>query len=165
MDGNVPNDDVSKYGEAQYDFDPARMEKTLGAMKAPRAVKRITFNPSEADSGANLYVHVPKLNQNEVIVPNSLALIFDIDLSGGHANNFLVQNVSRALVEKLVVKFAGAVLDETVGYDIYKTFQDLFLPGEKRDNMVPEGIQSEDLCKIRSGAGDAKTSGVEAEKN
>jgi len=29
--------------------------------------------------------------------------------------------------------------------------------------MVQEGIQSEDLCKIRSKAGDKKTSGVEAE--
>ena len=97
-------------------------------------------------------------------MPNSQALIFDIDLSGGHANNFLVQNVSQALVDKLVVKFAATILDETVGYDIYKTFQDLFVPGEKRDNMVPEGIQSEDLCKIRSGSEDAKTSGVDAEK-
>ena len=106
---------------------------------------------------------MPKLNKNKVIVPNSLALIFDIDLSGGHANNFLVQNVSRALVDKLVVKFAATVLDETIGYDIYRTFQDLFLPGEKRDNMVPEGIQSEDLCRIRSNSGDKKTSGVDAE--
>ena len=106
---------------------------------------------------------MPKLSKNEVLVPNSLALIFDIDLSGGHVNNFLVQNVSRALVDKLVVKFAGTVLEETVGYDIYKTFSDLFLPGEKRDNMVPEGIQSEDLCKIRSNSGDKKTSGVGAE--
>ena len=87
-------------------------------MKAPRAVKRITFNPSEANTGETLYVHVLKLNKNEVIVPNFLALIFDIELSGGHANNFLVQSVSRALVEKLVVKFAATVLDETAGYDI-----------------------------------------------
>ena len=29
--------------------------------------------------------------------------------------------------------------------------------------MILEGIQSEDLCKIRSGAGDKKTSGVDAE--
>ena len=66
-------------------------------------------------------------------------------------------------MEKLVVKFAATVLDETVGYDIYKIFQDLFLPGEKRDNMVSEGIQSEDLCKIHSNLGDKKTSGVDAE--
>ena len=139
-------------------------EKEKNAMKAPRPVKRITFNPSEANPDETLYVHVPKLNKNEVLVPNSLVLIFDIDLSGGHANNFLVQNVSRALVDKLVVNVAATILDETVGYGIYKTFQDLFLPGEKRVNMVPEGIQSEDLCKIRSGSGDAKTSGVEAQK-
>ena len=143
-----------------YDLHPSHKKKTL---KAQRAEKRITFNPSEASPGETLYVRVPKLNENEVIVPNPLALIFDIDLSGGHANNFLVQNVSRALVEKLVVMFAATVLDETVGFDIYKTFQDLFLPGEKRDNMVPEGIQSEDLCKIRSNSGDKKTSGVDAE--
>ena len=29
--------------------------------------------------------------------------------------------------------------------------------------MVPEGIQSEDLCKIRLNSGDKKTSGVDAE--
>ena len=143
---------------------PTHSVKTLKAMKAPRSVKRITFNPSEANPGETLYVHVPKLNKNEVLVPGSLALRFDIDLSGGHADNFLVQNVSRALVSQMAVKFGGTTLEETVDYDVYKTFQDLFLPGEKRDNMVQEGIQSEDLCKIRSGAGDAKTSGVDAEK-
>ena len=60
--------------------------------------------------------------------------------------------------------FGGTTLEDTTDYDFYKTLSDLFLPGEKRDNMVPEVIQSEDLCKIHSGAGDAKTSGVDAEK-
>ena len=133
-------------------LDPTYSKKTYGGLKAIRAVKRITFNPSEANPGETLNVNVPKLNENEVLVPNTLALVFDIDLSGGHANNCLVQNVSRALVDKLVVKFVGTTLQDTVGYDMYKIFQDLFLPGEKRDNMVPEGFQSEDLCKIRSGA-------------
>ena len=139
-------------------------EKTKNAMKAPRYVKRITFNPSEANPGETLRVHVPKLNENEVLVPCSLALRFEIDLSGGHANNFLVQNVSRVLVSRMTVNFGGTTLEDTTDYDVHKTFSDLFLPGEKRDNMVPEGIQSEDLSKIRSGAGDGKTSGVDAEK-
>ncbi len=67
----------------QDDLLPENSEKIMKAMKAPRAVKRITFNPSEANPGETLYVHVPKLNENEVLVPNSLALIFDVDLSGG----------------------------------------------------------------------------------
>jgi len=138
-------------------------EKTLNAMKAKPAVKRITFVCSEASPGETLYVSVPKLNKNEVLVLGSLALVFDIDLSGGHANNFLVQNVTQALVDKLVVKFAGAILQDTVGYDIYKIFDDLFLSQEKRDGMILEGIQSKDLCKIHSGAGDKKTLGVDAE--
>jgi len=142
---------------------PTYNEKTLHAMQAERVVKRITFYRSEANPGDKLYVSVPKLNENEVLVPGSLALRFDIDISGGHANNFLVQNVTRALVDGLVVKFAGTILQDTVGYDIYKTFEDLFLSQEKRDGMLREGIQSDDLCKIRSGAGDRKTSGVDAE--
>jgi len=132
-------------------------------MQAERAVKRITFSRTEANPGDTLYVSVPKLNVNEVLVPGSLALVFDIDLSGGHANNFLVQNVTRALVDRLLVKFGGTTLQDTVGYGLYKIFDDLFLSQEKRDGMILEGIQSEDLCKIRSGAGDKKTSGVDAE--
>ena len=68
-------------------------------------------------------------------------------------------------MDKLVVKFAATTLDETVGYDIYKIFQDLFLPAEKRDNMLPEGIQSEDLCKIRSNAGTRKQQVSTPKKN
>ena len=142
---------------------PSHIEKTLGAMKAERAVYRITFNPSSANPGETLYVSVPKLDEHEVIVPGSMALRFNINLSGGHANNFLVQNVSRALVERFKVKFAGNIVQDTDGYDIYKIFEDLFIPLHERTNMLLEGIQSLELCKIRSGAGDKKTSGVDEE--
>ena len=142
---------------------PSHSEKTLGAMKAERTVKRITFNPSEANPGETLYVSVPKLSEHEVIVAGSLALVFNIVLTGDHANNYLVQNVSRALVDKLAVKFAATTIQDTDGYDIYKIFEDLFLSTDERANMLSKGIQSVDLCKIRSGAGDTKTSGVDAE--
>ena len=92
--------------------------KTLGAMKAEHTVKRITFNPTEANPGNKLYISVPKLNEYEVIVPGSLALLFNIDLTGGHAGNYLVQNVSRALIDRFTVKFAGTVVQDTNGYDI-----------------------------------------------
>ena len=142
---------------------PSHSEKTLGAMKAERTVKHITFNPSAANPGETLYVSVPKLSEHEVIVSGSLALVFNINLSGGHANNYLVQNVSRALVDRLHVKFAATSVQDTVGCDIYKIFEDLFLSEDERANMLSEGIQSVDLCKIRSGAGDKKTSGVDEE--
>ena len=110
-------------------------------------------------------VSVPKLAANEVIVVGSLALVFNINLklTGAHANNYLVQNVSRALVDKFKVKFASTTVQDTDGYNIYKTFEDLFLSKDERENMLREGIQSVDLCRIRSNAGDKKTSGVDEE--
>ena len=143
---------------------PTRSEKTLGALKVERAVKRITFQRTEANPEETLYVSFPKLNESEVIVPGSLALRFNIDLSGGHANNFLVDNVGRALVDKLAVKYSTTTLQDTVGYDIYKIFEDLFLSQEERDNMLQDGIQSEGLNKIHSNSGDKQTSGVDTEK-
>ena len=139
---------------------PSHSKKVLGAMRAERTVKRITFNPTSANPGETLYVSVPKLAVNEVIVPGSLALVFDINLkvTGAHANNHLVQNVSRALVDKFHVKFAATTVQETAGYDIYKIFEDLFLSKEERENMLREGIQDTDLNKLRSDAGDKDTS-------
>jgi len=77
--------------EVPASLQPTHTSKTLNAIKAPRAVKRITFDKSEASPGETLYVHVPKLNENEVLVPGSLALRFDIYIAdatnGGHDNN------------------------------------------------------------------------------
>ena len=102
-------------------------ETILLAMRAKRAVKRITFITTKANPGDTLFVSVPKLPENEVLVPSSPPLRFEVDLDCGHENNYLVQNVTRALV----VKFGGTTLEDTVGYDIYKTFEDLFLPVDK----------------------------------
>ena len=106
---------------------------------------------------------MPNLNEDEVIVPGSLALLFNIDLTGWHADNYFVQNVSRVLIDRFTVIFAGTVVQDTNGYDIYKIFKDLFLSSDERQERILEGIQSVDLYKMRSNAGDKKISGVDAE--
>ena len=128
-------------------------------MQAEQTVTRIAFNPSTANPGDVLYVTVPKLAQDVVMVPGTLALVFDIDLTGGHANNYLVQNVSRALVSRLTVTFGGTPVQDTNGYDIFKTFEDLFLSVYERDEMLMEGIHSTKLSKIRSNSGDKRPLG------
>ena len=67
---------------------PTHFEKTLSAMKAERTVKRITFDHNTANPGETLYVSVPKLDKHEVIVPGSLSLLFDIDLSKATQTTF-----------------------------------------------------------------------------
>ena len=116
---------------------PSHSEKVLNAMKAERTVKRITFNPTEANPGETLYVSVPKLAANEVIVPGSLALVSNINLkvTGAHANNYLVQNAS-----------PGGQVDCQVcrhhnpGHDVLRNLQDfrrpLSLQGQAREHVA-----------------------------
>ena len=77
----------------------------------------------------------------------------------------LEQNVSRALVSRLTVTFDGTPVQDTNGYDIFKTFEDLFLSVYERDEMFMEGIKSTKLCKVRANSGDKPTSGVDAENS
>ena len=140
-------------------INPNFEEKISNALKADRTVHRATFNPNKASPGETLFIPVPKLNDEVVLVPGSLAVIFDLTVSS-HANNFLVNNVSRALVNKLTVKFAGEILQDTDGYDLFKLYEDLFLTEKERANRLSEGIQSEDLAKIRCNAGDKTNTGV-----
>ena len=76
-----------------------------------------------------------------------LALVFHLTVSG-HINNFLV-NVARALDDQLTLKFAGEIVQDTHGYDLFKLWEDLLLTENERANMFREGIRSEDLSKIR----------------
>ena len=88
-----------------------------------------------------------------VLVPGFLSLIFDSTVSG-ESNNFLVNNALRALVNRLTVKFAGEIVQDTDGYDLFKLYEDLFLTESERESIVfREGSQSEDLSKIRCKAG------------
>ena len=144
-------------------INPNFEEKITNTLKADRTVHRVTFNPNKASPGETLFIPVPKLNDKVVLVPGSLAVIFYLTVSG-QTNYFLVNNVSRALVDRLTVKFAGEILQDTDGYDLFKLYEDLFLTEKERANRLSEGIQSEDLAKIRCNAGDKKTSGVDKEK-
>ena len=139
---------------------PTHSEAIFDSMQAERTVTRIAFNPSTAKAGDVLYVTVPKLAQDVVIVPGTLSLVFDIDLTGGHANNYLVFNVSRALVSRLTVTFGGTPVQDTNGYDIYKIFDDMFLDAYARDEMLMEGLHGDKLNKIRCNADDKATFGA-----
>ena len=62
---------------------PTHSEAIFNSMQAERTVTRIAFNRSTVKPGDILYVMVPKLAQDVVMVPGTLALVFDIDLTGG----------------------------------------------------------------------------------
>ena len=136
-------------------INPNRVPREPFGLKAESSLNRITLNPSSANEGETLYINIPKLTDNVVIVPGSVNLLFDL-IVGGHANNTLVNNVGRNLVYQLKVSFGGEKLQETERYDLFQTYHDLFL--DDRDDRLRQGISSENMRKLRTNAGDKNTS-------
>ena len=132
-------------------INPNRVPREPLGLKAESSLNRITLNPSSAEPGNTLYINIPKLSENVVIVPGSVKLLFDLKV-GGHVNNTLVNNVGRNLVCQLKVSFGGEKLQETERYDLFQTYHDLFL--EDRDDRLRQGISSVNMRKLRTKAGD-----------
>ena len=120
--------------ELLENLNPNISKRKYFGLKAESTLHRITLNPSSANPGETLYLYIPKLSENKVIVPRSVSLRFDLILEG-HANNTVVNNVRK----------------DTTRYDLLKTYEDLFTD---RDNKLRQGISSENIRKLRTNAGD-----------
>ena len=140
-------------------INPNRIPKEPFGLKAESTLNRITLNPSSASPGETLYINIPKLSENLVIVPGSVSLLFDLDVEG-HANNTVVNNLSANLVTRLKVLFGGETLQDTQRYDLFQTYHDLFLTKEEREDRLKQGISSPNIRKLRTKSGDAKTQEV-----
>ena len=138
-------------------IDPNRMPKQPFGLKAESTLQRITFTPSSANPGETLYVSIPKLSGNNVIVPGSVKLAFNLVVTG-HANNTIVNNVGRNLVSNYKVVLGGETLQDTKRYDLFMTYHDLFLNNSERNKKLKQGISTANMRKLRTNAGDATTS-------
>ena len=125
-------------------------------------IHRVTLNTNRASRGEVLTVPVPKLDDGVVLMPGPLSLIFDLAVSG-HTNNYIMNVGARALFDRLIMKFAREIAQDTDDYDLFKLSEDLFLTENERVRMFREGIQPVDLSNFRYNADDKKKSGVEKE--
>ena len=77
-------DNISEY------LNPYRFPRMAFGLKANSTLNRITLTPSNANPGETLYIEIPKLSKNMVIVPGSVFLVFNLSLSG-HENKTSVE--------------------------------------------------------------------------
>ena len=132
-------------------LDVNRESKKPFALKAERTLHRVTFNPSSANPGESLYVHLPKLSDNRVYVPGTVGLTFDLNLpTGTDSKNTLVNNISRNLVLRMRVLYGGEILQDTDRMDVYQTYNDLFQPKKDRENMLREGVSTLNMRRHRT---------------
>ena len=118
-----------------------------------------TNNPSTIRPDELLTVRFPNLKENQVIIPSTMKLTFNITLVGTDVNRTLVGNLGRNIIRKLVVKLEGNEIISTDDYNIVYSFYDCWKCKTERLNAVFQGIvendsQREGAIKHRINAGD-----------
>lgn len=138
-------------------LDANRLPKKPFGLNSKHKINRIILTPSSANPGETLYIEIPKLSENVVLVPGTIRLIFNLKESG-HTNNRFVNNVGRALVRSMKVSYGGQVLQDTHRYDLIKLYEDQYLNKEEYDDLLRQGVSTVNMRKLRSNAGDKVTS-------
>ena len=147
--------------EAGDKLNPQRFYRKGFALKGIRQHIK-TNNPFMIGPDALLTVRFLDLKENQVIVPGTTKLTFNISLAETDANRTLVKNLGRNIIRKLVVKLEGNEIISTDDYDTlysYYSYYDCWKCTTERHNAVFQGIveadgQTENAIKHRINASD-----------
>ena len=143
---------MSAYGDK---LNPYRKLREPRGVKGIRQSVVITNNPSTIDQNQQLLVRFPNLSSNDVIVPGTVRLAFEIELNSKDANATLYQNIGRAIVKKTTIRISGNEIMSIDDSDIYHCYTDLWKSPSERINMAYQGIGDANMIKHRAGAGNA----------
>ena len=103
-----------------------------------------TNNPSTIGPGELLTVRFPNLKENQVIIPGTTKLTFNITLAGTDVNRTLVGNLGRNIIRKLIVKLEGNQIISIDDYEILYSFCDCWKTATERCNAIFQGIVETD---------------------
>ena len=145
---------MSAYGNKLNPY--RKLRKPLGVRGIRQSVV-ITNNPSTIDQNQQLLVRFPNLGSNDVIVPRSARLAFEIEIKSTDANATVYQNLGRAIVKKTTIKISGNEVMSIDDSDIYHCYIDLWKSPSERLNMAYQGIGKANMLKHRIGAGNASS--------
>ena len=99
-----------------------------------------TNNPSTIGPGELLTVRFPDLKENQVIIPSTTKLTFNISLAGTDVNRTLVGNLGRNIIRKLFVKLEGNEIISTDDYNVLYSYYDCWKTVTERCNAIFQGI-------------------------
>ena len=114
-----------------------------------RLFNEVTFNPSSANPGETVYVHIPSLEENMCLVPDTLFLT--AKFKSKNTKFWFLNNLGKLLIRQLQVWVGdqGNVYTNTME-SLYTVYKDLWLPTDQRTNMSDVGIMNENTRKLMS---------------
>ena len=138
-------------------LNPQRSYRKGFALKGLRQHIIKMNNPSTIGPGELLTVRFPDLKENQVIIPSTTKLTFNISIAGTDVNRTLVGNLRWNIIRKLVVKLEGNEIISTDDYDVLYSYYDCWKCTNERRNAIFQGRvdadgQTENAIKHRINA-------------
>ena len=144
---------MSAYGNK---LNPYRKLREPRGVKGIRQSVVITNNPSTIDQNQQLLVRFPNLSNNDVIVPGTVRLAFEIELvSSKDADKTIYQNIGRAIIKKTTIRISGNEDMSIDDSDIYHCYVDVWKAPSELVNMAYQGIGKANMLNHRVGARNA----------
>ena len=144
---------MSAYGNK---LSPYRKLREPRGVKGIRQSVVITNNPSTIDQNQQLLVRFPNLSNNDVIVPGTVRLAFEIELvSSKDADKTIYQNIGRAIIKKTTIRISGNEVMSIDDSDIYHCYVDVWKSPSELVNMAYQGIGKANMLNHRVGARNA----------
>ena len=125
-------------------LNPQRSYRKGFALKGLRHHIIKTNSPSTIGPDELLTVRFPDLKENQVIIPGTTKLTFNITLAGTAVNRTLVGNIGRSIIRKLIVKLEGNEIVSIDDYDVLYSYYDCWKCKTERLTTVFQGIAEAD---------------------
>ena len=105
-------------------LNPQRSYRKVFTLKGLRQHIIKTNNASTIRPGELLTVRFPDLKENQLIIPSTTKLTFNISLAGTDVNRTLVKNLGRNIIRKLIVKLESNEIVSTDDYNVLYSYYD-----------------------------------------
>ena len=126
--------------EVRDKLNPQRSYRRGFALKGLRQHIIKTNNPSTIGPGELFTVRFPDLKENQVIIPSTTKLTFNITLAGKDVHRTLVGNLGRNIIRKFIVKLEGNEIISIDDYDVLYSYYDCWKTATERRNAIFQGI-------------------------
>ena len=128
---------MSVYGE----LDSMVEHRTQFAFKEKREHIAKVNMPNIAYPSQHTDIDIPHGSRDHVIIPDTVKIMFNLDITSTGKTRSVVNNIGRALVKKLLI-LGSKDIDTINNSNIYDKYKDLYLSQKELEGKLLQGIQS-----------------------
>ena len=128
---------MSVYGE----LDSMVEHRTQFAFKEKREHIAKVNMPNIAYPSQHTDIEIPHGSRDHVIIPDTVKIMFNLDITSTGKTRSVVNNIGRVLVKKLLI-LGSKDIDTINNSNIYDKYNDLYLSQKELEGKLLQGIQS-----------------------